>query len=126
MTTFDTAAALNDGASAVLNRGDAPGWVPKTALRYLAHIEAGLPIRALARHAGCHASTILRQIRKIENRRDDFLVDEALRLVLVDGLPVGQAAERAGVSQSSASHALARVRKVLELANKVSCTKTSP
>ncbi|MDP5335178.1 MAG: helix-turn-helix domain-containing protein [Paracoccaceae bacterium] len=79
MTTFDTAAALNDGASAVLNRGDAPGWVPKTALRYLAHIEAGLPIRALARHAGCHASTILRQIRKIENRRDDFLVDEALR-----------------------------------------------
>jgi len=46
-------------------------------------------------------------------------VAEALRLVLVDGLPVGQAAERAGVSQSSASHALARVRKVLELARRV-------
>ena len=79
MTTFDTAAARNDGAPAVQNRDAAPGWVPKTALRYLAHIEAGLPIRALARHAGCHASTILRQIRKLENRRDDFLVDEALR-----------------------------------------------
>lgn len=79
MTTFDTAAARHDGASAVLNRQVAPAWVPTTALRYLAHIEAGLPIRALARHAGCHASTILRQIRKLENRRDDFLVDEALR-----------------------------------------------
>ena len=46
-------------------------------------------------------------------------VAQALRLVLVEGLPVGQAAERAGVSQSSASHALARVRKVLELARQV-------
>jgi hypothetical protein len=57
----------------------APGWVPQDALRYLAHTEAGLPIRALARHAGCHASTVLRQIRRLENRRDDLLVDEALR-----------------------------------------------
>ncbi|SEP60444.1 DUF6456 domain-containing protein [Thalassovita taeanensis] len=56
-----------------------PGWVPETALRYLAHTETGLPIRALARAAGCHASTVLRQIRKLENRRDDQLVDEALR-----------------------------------------------
>ena len=56
-----------------------PAWVPMPALRYLAHIEAGLPIRELARSAGCHASTILRQIRKLENRRDDLLVDEALR-----------------------------------------------
>lgn len=46
---------------------------------YLAHTEAGLPIRALARAAGCHASTILRQIRRIETRRDDPLVDAALR-----------------------------------------------
>jgi DNA-binding Lrp family transcriptional regulator len=81
MTTFDTAAACNDAAPAVQNRNAAPTWVPKSALRYLAHIEAGLPIRALARHAGCHASTILRQIRKLENRRDDFLVDEALRQI---------------------------------------------
>ena len=57
----------------------APDWVPQDALRYLAHTEAGLPIRELARDAGCHASTVLRQIRRLENRRDDLLVDEALR-----------------------------------------------
>lgn len=56
-----------------------PDWVPSAAQMYLAHTEAGLPIRALARAAGCHASTILRQIRRIETRRDDPLVDAALR-----------------------------------------------
>ena len=56
-----------------------PSWVPEPALRYLAHIETGTPIRALARQAGCHASTVLRQVRAFEARRDDLLVDEALR-----------------------------------------------
>lgn len=56
-----------------------PDWVPTAAQMYLAHTEAGLPIRALARAAGCHASTILRQIRRIETRRDDPLVDAALK-----------------------------------------------
>ena len=56
-----------------------PGWVPEPALRYLAHTESGQPIRDLARQAGCHASTVLRQIRRLEMRRDDVLVDHALR-----------------------------------------------
>lgn len=56
-----------------------PEWVPAAAQVYLAHTEAGLPIRALARAAGCHASTILRQIRRVETRRDDPLVDAALK-----------------------------------------------
>ncbi|MEW9920781.1 DUF6456 domain-containing protein [Marimonas sp. MJW-29] len=56
-----------------------PDWVPAGALHYIAHTEGGQPIRALARQAGCHASTILRQIRKVEMRRDDPLVDAALR-----------------------------------------------
>jgi DNA-binding MarR family transcriptional regulator len=56
-----------------------PNWVPPAALVYLAHTESGLPIRQLARAAGCHASTVLRQIRRIEQRRDDPLVDSALR-----------------------------------------------
>ena len=55
-----------------------PNWVPEGARRYLAHTEAGRPIRDLARVAECHASTVLRQIRKIEIRRDDPLVDGAL------------------------------------------------
>ncbi|MEM9968145.1 MAG: DUF6456 domain-containing protein [Pseudomonadota bacterium] len=56
-----------------------PDWVPPGAQHYLAHTEDGATIRALARAAGCHASTILRQIRKIEMQRDDPLVDAALR-----------------------------------------------
>jgi len=44
---------------------------------------------------------------------------EAVRLILTDGLPVGEAAQRAGISQPSASQALARVRRALELARVV-------
>ncbi len=47
-------------------------------MHYLRHIEAGQSIRGLARTEGVHASTILRQIRRFEQRRDDPLVDEAL------------------------------------------------
>ncbi len=59
--------------------GTIPSWVPRGALHYIAHTEMGQPIRALARQAGCHASTVMRQIRKVEMRRDDPLVDAALR-----------------------------------------------
>lgn len=45
---------------------------------YLRHIEGGETIRSLAREAGCHASTILRRIRRFEARRDDPLVDQAV------------------------------------------------
>ena len=55
-----------------------PGWVSSGVRHYLAHTEAGRPIRDLARHEGCHASTVLRQIRKVEQRREDPLVDAAL------------------------------------------------
>lgn len=57
---------------------DLPAWVPQAARNYLVHTEQGCSIRELARDAGCHASTILRQVRKTELRRDDVLVDEAL------------------------------------------------
>lgn len=55
-----------------------PSWVPEDVCRYLEHTEAGWSIRHLARSANCHASTILRQVRRIEARRDDPLVDGAL------------------------------------------------
>ncbi|MCV2870022.1 helix-turn-helix domain-containing protein [Defluviimonas sp. WL0002] len=55
-----------------------PGWLPDKALLYLRHTEEGLTIRELARREGRHASTVLRQVRAYENRRDDPLVDEAL------------------------------------------------
>lgn len=56
-----------------------PAWVPQGVRHYLEHTEAGQPIRQLARSADVHASTVLRQIRRYETRRDDPLVDDALR-----------------------------------------------
>lgn len=55
-----------------------PAWMPQAMRSYLAHVSQGIPIRAIARSQGCHASTILRQVRKIEQSRDDLLKDEAI------------------------------------------------
>ena len=58
-----------------------PGWTalfPEEAHRYLAHTADGRPLRDIAREAGCHPSTILRQVRKLETLRDDPLVDRVL------------------------------------------------
>lgn len=55
-----------------------PAWLPAYALLYLRHVEQGIPIRELARREGLHASTVLRRVRRVESRRDDPLVDEAL------------------------------------------------
>jgi DNA-binding MarR family transcriptional regulator len=57
---------------------DLPGWVPEVARRYLDHTSRGVPLREVARRDGCHPSTILRQIRRLESRRDDPLIDDAL------------------------------------------------
>ena len=57
--------------------GAFPSWVPVHVRHYLVHTECGQSIRALAREAGCHASTVLRQVRRNETRRDDPLVDMA-------------------------------------------------
>jgi len=66
--TGDTANTLGEGL---------PDWVPTDVRHYLVHTECGQSIRALARRAGCHASTVLRQVRRNETRRDDPLVDKA-------------------------------------------------
>lgn len=58
-----------------------PDWVPQAARRYLAHTEKGISFRDLARREGCHPSTILRQVRRFEGRRDDPLVDEVFKLL---------------------------------------------
>ncbi|KEJ88402.1 hypothetical protein DSW25_14990 [Sulfitobacter donghicola DSW-25 = KCTC 12864 = JCM 14565] len=56
-----------------------PGWVPQSVQNYIDHTEMGVPIRAIARQQGCHASTILRQIRRVETLRDDPLVDGVIK-----------------------------------------------
>jgi hypothetical protein len=60
--------------------GDNPlDWVPAAARDYIAHIEDGRTIRAIARDAQVHPSTISRRVRRVEASRDDPLVDAALR-----------------------------------------------
>lgn len=55
-----------------------PNWLPSEVKHYLAHTGAGVSIRDIARLSQCHASTISRRIARIEQQRDDPLVDAAL------------------------------------------------
>ena len=67
------------GHSAMLPTTDEfGGLVPQEVLHYLSHTELGQSMRDIARSTGRHASTISRQIRRYESRRDDPLVDRAL------------------------------------------------
>lgn len=65
-------------------------WLPDEVHLYLKHTEKGASIRSLARDMGVHASTVMRQVRKTEARRDDPLVD-ALLTRLGAGLRDGRA-----------------------------------
>ena len=56
-----------------------PAWLPNAVRLYLDHTAVGLSFRAIARRDGLHASTVLRQVRRYEGRRDDPLLDEALQ-----------------------------------------------
>jgi len=58
--------------------GTLPDWVPSAVRVYLTHTEHGASLREIARTEGVHASTVMRQVRRFENRRDDPLVDCAL------------------------------------------------
>ncbi len=49
-----------------------------TIREYIDHVENGIPLREIAKRDGVHPSTVMRRIRKIENRRDDPLLDDAL------------------------------------------------
>lgn len=55
-----------------------PHWLPDAVRHYIDHTASGLPLRELARRNGIAASTVMRQVRLCETRRDDPLVDAAL------------------------------------------------
>ena len=61
-----------------------PDWLPVHVRHYLVHTECGQSIRALARLAGCHASTVMRHVRRNEGRRDDPVVDRAFNRLAAD------------------------------------------
>ncbi|MCQ0970009.1 helix-turn-helix domain containing protein [Paracoccus sp. TK19116] len=92
-------AAVESHVAAPRDTPAAPGTdLPADAALYLRHVEKGETIRSLARELGCHASTILRRIRKFESRRDDPLVDRALDRKgganQLDGLQIQRALRR--------------------------------
>ncbi|MDR7125264.1 DUF6456 domain-containing protein [Pseudotabrizicola sp. 4114] len=58
-----------------------PEWLPADVRHYLDHTGVGVTFRELARRSGGHASTVMRQVRRCEARREDPLVDEALALL---------------------------------------------
>jgi hypothetical protein len=60
------------------NKTSLPAWVPAEARLYLTHTDDGRSLRAIAREQGVHASTVMRQVRRFEHRREDPLVDCAL------------------------------------------------
>jgi len=55
-----------------------PAWVPSEARIYLTHTDNGRSLREIAREQGVHASTVMRQVRRFEHRRDDPLIDDAI------------------------------------------------
>ena len=73
-----TGRILPDHCCAVLHLAD---WLSEPTRQYLAHTAAGQSLREIARVTGEAPSTICRRIRRIEDRRDDPLFDEALRLL---------------------------------------------
>ena len=81
-----------------------PTWLPPAVRLYLDHTEDGLSLRAIARRDGSHASTVLRQVRRFEVRRDDPLLDEAL-LSLIQTAPNPTHPEpRPGLARTTIDH----------------------
>ncbi|MDT8855970.1 DUF6456 domain-containing protein [Paracoccaceae bacterium Fryx2] len=86
-----------------------PAWLPEAVRLYLDHTEDGLSLRALARREGCAASTVMRQVRRYENRRDDPLVDEALAVLgRVQGAKTLDPARKDAPDMSAPIHPLTR------------------
>lgn len=80
-------------------QSELPAWVPDGAIRYARHTGQGVSLRNLAREAGCHASTIMRQVRRYENQRDDPLMDEALEALTKSfSRPASAAKRNKGIS----------------------------
>ncbi len=69
-----------------LNLGSLPDWIPVEIERYLRHTLLGVSIRKLAKETGCHPSTILRQVRRIEDSREDLLMDGGLQAITTRNL----------------------------------------
>ncbi|GAA5069840.1 DUF6456 domain-containing protein [Roseibacterium beibuensis] len=55
-----------------------PGWLPVSTRQYLVHVAGGQSLRRIAEAFGQSPSTVCRRVHRIEARREDPLLDEAL------------------------------------------------
>ncbi len=60
---------------------------------YIDHVEKGVSLREIAKRDGVHPSTVMRRIRKLEDRRDDPLLDDALTRICEQTLPISKRKE---------------------------------
>ncbi|MEO0820400.1 MAG: DUF6456 domain-containing protein [Pseudomonadota bacterium] len=76
---------------------------------YLAHTVQGQSIRAIAAVTGTHPSTVLRTVRRIEERRDDPLLDRLLEDLeqASEGQAGGEAGPALGAASAPAGEAMA-------------------
>lgn len=101
-------------ASATLRPVDAlPDWVPEAVRTYLDHTAGGQSLREIARRQGVHASTVLRQVRRFESRRDDPLIDRAIDRAL--GRAEDASAPVATAAPPDQSGLMAQARRLLPL-----------
>ena len=70
-----------------------PDWLPPETAAYLAVNVGGQSLRALARARGCHPSTVMRQVRKVEASREDPFIDEAIAALVQETRAAAAAAK---------------------------------
>lgn len=92
-----------------------PGWLPDPVRLYLAHTLAGIPIRALARAEARQPSTVLRQVRRIEARRDDPLTDAGLTRLARAWTPTNQTQELLPMMTARNDEEIAGARETLRV-----------
>jgi hypothetical protein len=80
-------ASVSDGPGHSI---ELPGWVPVAARQYLAHVAGGQSLRRIAEAFGQAPSTVCRRVQRIEARRDDPLLDEALDALAQEAAARGQ------------------------------------
>lgn len=73
--------------------------MPQDIQNYIDHTVHGQSIRSVARASGVHPSTVLRRVRKLEGRREDPLVDEA-----IDNLSIPILSQSAGSQMTPISN----------------------
>ncbi|SMO51475.1 DUF6456 domain-containing protein [Paracoccus laeviglucosivorans] len=81
---------------------------------YLRHVEGGESIRAIARDLGCHASTVMRRIRRFEMRRDDPLVDQGVERAALQPQPAAPGTEGVALGRTGMNLIARILRRLAE------------